>query len=55
MKSGWLIKYKDGGMIFFSEEAYLENAKKKDTNDILCEEHWFDIERAKEKYNWIML
>jgi hypothetical protein len=53
MKSGWIIKYKDGGMLFFTEEAYLENEKQKNLDDISCEEHWFSVEKLKEKYPWV--
>lgn len=44
MKSGWIVHFKDGGKMFFTEEAYKEF---EENNDIYTEaehlEHWFDV------------
>lgn len=49
MKSGWLINYKNGSKTILTEEKYVEYNKEKDKTEVVCEEHWFDIEKAKEK------
>jgi hypothetical protein len=53
MKTGWVINFKDGGVIFLSEEAHRDFCETKKVSDISCEEHWFDMQKAKEKYQWI--
>ncbi len=50
IKSVWVIKLKNGGIFALTEENYeaLFNGEKSDV--VECEEHWFDIDKAKEKY-----
>ena len=43
LESGWIINFNDGFIIAFSEEKYKEYTKTHDKNDVLSEEHWFNI------------
>lgn len=56
MKSGWIVHFKDGGKMFFTEEAYKEFEK---NNDIYTEtehlEHWFDVRDLVKKNPWVSL
>ena len=44
MKSGWIIRYNDEFVVALSEEKYREYSTSHDKNNIIVEEHWFNIE-----------
>jgi len=50
MESCWLIEFKDGHKIIISEELY---EKEEERNWVgrerVCEEHWFDIRKCRER------
>ena len=49
MKSGWLLNFKNGKRYICSEEVYADVIRVIDVDDLESEEHWFSIEKAKEK------
>lgn len=49
MESGWIINYKDGERVIFTEERYKEFEATVDYSLVISEEHWFSIEEAKRK------
>ncbi|WP_156479525.1 hypothetical protein [Alkalihalobacillus trypoxylicola] len=53
MKSGWIINFKDGGQLFYSEEGYQDHVKTRNVNDIKSEEYWFDINDLIKKHPWV--
>ena len=53
MKSGWFIKLKDGGTMALTEEAsqdWMHKRTKNQIDAIDVEEHWFDYEKMKKRY-----
>jgi hypothetical protein len=58
MNSGWILIFKDWPVALYTEEGYKEYCNCGRESDIqygylICEEHWFDIEKGKEKYNLV--
>ncbi|WP_158231833.1 MULTISPECIES: hypothetical protein [unclassified Sporosarcina] len=49
MKSGWLLNFKNEKRYICSEEVYADVIRVIDVDDLESEEHWFSIEKAKEK------
>jgi hypothetical protein len=46
VKSGWIIRYIDGYKVAIDEAKYEQWNLDKNKNDVLCEEHWFDIKEG---------
>lgn len=55
MKSGWIIKFNDGGKLFLSEEVYREKKANRKLMGVSVEEHWFDVKKLKQKYPWVKI
>ncbi|MEK5038787.1 hypothetical protein [Sporosarcina sp. FSL K6-3457] len=49
MKSGWILNFENGKRYICSEEVYADVIDTIDVDDLESTEHWFDIEKAKEK------
>ena len=49
MKSGWIIKFKDGYTVALSEEKYVDWSKENKKLHVSIEEHWFDIYKGMEE------
>jgi len=50
MESCWLIEFKDGHKIIISEELYKQEEERNWAGrKRLCEEHWFDIRKCRER------
>jgi len=53
MESCWVINFDNGNKIILSEkmyQRYQRYLKETPKEDIVCEEHWFDMDKAIEKY-----
>jgi len=46
MGSGWIINYKDGESVIFTEERYKEYEATVDYSLVASEEHWYSIKEA---------
>lgn len=44
--SGWIVNFKDGERIIFSENAYKFHRKIMNTSEIESLEHWFSLDDA---------
>lgn len=51
MKSGWIIKFKDGYKCALTEEKYKSWSERNTKDEIEVEQHWFDIERGYRENN----
>ena len=49
MNSCWIIKLKDGTIKFYTEQEYKRYYREPREN-VLVEEHWFDVVKAKDTY-----
>lgn len=49
MESGWIVNYKDGERIMFTEKRFKDYDRTEDKSLVVSEEHWFDIEVMKKK------
>lgn len=46
MKSGWIINFNNGYRVILSENAYRKYEEETPKEDVISEEHWFNIEEA---------
>lgn len=57
MESVWIINFEDDTQLSMSEAAYQEFKIQASKHGLLVnitsEEHWFNMKKAKEKYDWI--
>lgn len=50
MESCWLAEFKDGHRIIISEELYKKEVERNwAERPLLCLEHWFDVEKCRER------
>ena len=49
MSSCWIIKLRDGTIKFYTEQEYRRYYRESREN-VLVEEHWFDVTKAKDTY-----
>lgn len=47
--SCWLVNFKNGSKIIFSEEAFRTNRKLREPKTVESYEHWFSMENCIEK------
>jgi hypothetical protein len=50
IKSCWIIKFRDGRIKFYYEQEYKHKHKERPVDQVLVEEHWFDVVKAKDLY-----